>query len=463
MLLTSIAARSGSSVRRGFIIAVATTVGGIIRRRGRSAMIITDTTMRSRGGLNNNDVLPTAWTSSYATFVASAAPTTLSASLPRRRPLFASETPPPPKDAMTSTTSTCEDDEIISTHSIQPTWSSHPDDPSLWSYHIESTSSTMDEARKMIVEGKFNNNDDDDAADRPKSFLVSATSQSAGRGTSRRNWQSSKRGNALFTIGIRRSSWMDGLEVKNNGRAVPLTLLPLKIGSLVATRIREALEAECLPKSIDDNNRCDGILMPMVTVKWPNDVLLRNSTSVRHEKIAGVLIETYEDWFLIGIGINVGYAPSVPSEGDDRGRDATCLARYCHTDADDYIVGAVEEMVGVGYGPMKIIVPEIDEKEEENRWIETSKQLAMDVAYDLHSWLHYDDNNNNNAQQSQRQIGESILDDWKSFVDWDMELTLRDTPNRERVTLEGVLEDGRVIVKEVDTGQTRTLVADYFL
>ena len=459
MLLTSIAARSGSSVRRGFIIAVATTVE-VIRRRGRSAMIITDTTIRSRGGLNNNHVLPTAWTSSYATFVASAAPTTLSASLPRRRPLFASETPPPLKDAMTSTTSTCEDDEIISTHSIQP-WSSHPDDPSLWLYHIESTSSTMDEARKMIVDGKFNNNNDD-AADRPKTFLVSATSQSAGRGTSRRNWQSSKRGNALFTIGIRQSSWMDGLGVKNNGRAVPLTLLPLKIGSLVATRILQALEAECLPKSIDDNNCCgDGILMPMVTVKWPNDVLLRNSTSVHHEKIAGVLIETYEDWFLIGIGINVGYAPSVPSDGDDRGRESTCLARYCHTDADDdYIVGAVEEMVGVGYGPMKIIVPDIDEKEEENRWIETSKQLAMDVAYDLHSWLHYDDTN---AQQSQRQIGESILDDWKSFVDWDMELMLRDTPNRERVTLEGVLEDGRVIVKEVDTGQTRTLVADYFL
>lgn len=447
MLLAS-AARSGSSVRRGFIIAVATTVEVVIRRRGR---------------LNNNHVLPTAWTTSYATFVASAAPTTLSASLPRRRPLFASETPPPPlKDAMTSTTSTCEDDEIISTHSIQPR-SSHPDDPSLWLYHIESTSSTMDEARKMIVEGKFNNNDDNNVApaDRPKTFLLSATSQSAGRGTSRRNWQSSKRGNALFTIGIRQSSWMDGLEVKNNGRAVPLTLLPLKIGSLVATRIREALEAECLPRSIDDNDSRDGILMPTVTVKWPNDVLLRNSTSARHEKIAGVLIETYEDWFLIGIGINVGYAPSVPSEGDDRGRDATCLARYCHTDADDYVVGAVEEMVGVGYGPMNIIVPEMDEKEEENRWIETSKQLAMDVAYDLHSWLHYD--NDNNIQQSQRQIGESILDDWKSFVDWDMELTLRDTPNRERVTLEGVLEDGRVIVKEVDTGQTRTLVADYFL
>jgi biotin-(acetyl-CoA carboxylase) ligase len=230
----------------------------------------------------------------------------------------------------------------------------------------------------------------------------------------------------------------------------------------VATRVRDALQG-CIPKTNNDNSSsCDGnsMIMPMVSVKWPNDILLRNSTTTPHEKIAGVLIETSEDWFLIGIGINVGYAPSVPSDGDNRGRDATCLARYCHADSDDYIVGAVEEIVGVGYGPMKIIVPELDEQEKEYRWIETSKQLAMDVAYDLHSWLYYDDNN---AQRQQQQIGESILEDWKSFVDWDMELTLRDTPNRERVTLEGVLEDGRVNVKEVETGQIRTLVADYFL
>jgi biotin-(acetyl-CoA carboxylase) ligase len=415
-------------------------------------MMIAETT-RTRG-----DVIPTAWTSSYASsFVASAAPTTLSASLPRRRPLLLSETTPPLKDAVTST-STCEDDEIISTHHLMQPWSSHPDDPSLWLYHIETTTSTMDEARKFIIDGKLYN---DDNNDRPKSFLISATSQSAGRGTSQRNWQSSKRGNALFTIGIHQSSWMDGLKFRNDGRAVPLTLLPLKIGSLVATRIRDALQG-CIPKTNDDNNSScddDSMIMPMVTVKWPNDILLRNSTSVPHEKIAGILIETSEDWFLIGIGINVGYAPSVPSDGDNRGRDATCLARYCHADSDDYIVGAVEEIVGVGYGPMKIIVPEIEEKE--HRWIETSKQLAMDVAYDLHSWLYYDDNNA--QRQQQRQIGESILEDWKSFVDWDMELTLRDTPNRERVTLEGVLEDGRVIVKEVETGQIRTLVADYFL
>ncbi|KAL3794991.1 hypothetical protein ACHAW5_002160 [Stephanodiscus triporus] len=93
---------------------------------------------------------------------------------------------------------------------------------------------------------------------------------------------------------------------------------------------------------------------------------------------------------------------------------------------------------------------------EERHWIKTSRKLATDVAYDLHSWLHSD-------VARRRHSGESILEDWKSYVDWEMELTLRDTPNMERVTLEGVLEDGRAVVKEVETGLTRTLVSDYFL
>ena len=44
-----------------------------------------------------------------------------------------------------------------------------------------------------------------------------------------------------------------------------------------------------------------------------------------------------------------------------------------------------------------------------------------------------------------------------------MQLVLRDTPLRERVTLKSVLDDGRVVVQEVETGATRTLVSDYFL
>lgn len=67
-------------------------------------------------------------------------------------------------------------------------------------------------------------------------------------------------------------------------------------------------------------------------VKWPNDVL------VNREKVPGILIEsatprqesgTTEYWYLIGVGVNVGWAPDVPTEGADRGRKATSLSRYC--------------------------------------------------------------------------------------------------------------------------------------
>ena len=74
-----------------------------------------------------------------------------------------------------------------------------------------------------------------------------------------------------------------------------------------------------------------------------------------------------------------------------------------------------------------------------------------------------DDDNDARQLQYRHSIGESILADWKSYVDWDMVLTLRDTPDRECVTLESVMEDGQAVVKEVETGLTRTLVADYFV
>jgi biotin-(acetyl-CoA carboxylase) ligase len=178
--------------------------------------------------------------------------------------------------------------------------------------------------------------------------------------------------------------------------------------------------------------------MPRVTVKWPNDVLLHSynadsqSTKVSHEKVAGILIESSQDWFLIGIGINVGYAPEIPPQGIDFGRKATSLSRYC---------GSLLSESGVSH---------------EQVWIEASKKLAKEIAFDIHSWLHP-------SSPSSSQMGDSILREWKSYVDWNMELVLRDTANKEKVVLKQVLEDGRVVVEEVETGLTRTLVSDYFL
>ena len=244
----------------------------------------------------------------------------------------------------------------------------------------------------------------------------------------------------------------------NDGRMVPLTLLPLKLGSLVAFRIKDFLEG-CAAKSLssDDHNGSKKSI-PSVTVKWPNDVLLHYRSEQNdkqhqsHEKVAGILIESSQDWFLIGIGINVGYAPDIPTEGVDYGRKATCLSQYCNT----ALAGGTAE------GDLSSKGEDSNAKDEEEYWIEISKQLAKDIALDMHSWLHPSPNSPTYTL-SDGNLGESILIEWKSYIDWNMELILRDTEKRERVTLNGVLEDGRVVVKEKDTGATRTLVADYFL
>jgi len=334
------------------------------------------------------------------------------------------------------TSDSCNDDKQ---HNNQRSLRVHSDDSTFWVYHVESTTSTMDEA-KSIVENKFAD-DNGSTQSEPKLFLLSATSQSKGRGTTQRNWKSSQQGNALFTIGIPQSSWMNDLKNKNDGAMVPLTLLPLKVGSVVAFHIQKALE-ECPSKS--------GKVLPRVTVKWPNDVLLRaeedvvgrsssSSKKVSHDKIAGILIESARDWFLIGIGINIAWAPDIPSEGVDYGRKAACLSQYCNAEGEA-------------------------NNDDEEYWIDVSKRIAVDIAHDLHTWLHSSMHSSSSSFSSLNvHSGESILNQWKSYVDWDMELIMRDTPKRERVTLRAVMEDGRVVVREVETGVTRTLVADYFL
>jgi BirA family biotin operon repressor/biotin-[acetyl-CoA-carboxylase] ligase len=347
---------------------------------------------------------------------------------------------------MSSLSSSDNTDNTNECSTLLPSKVSHQQDSNLWLYRVQSTTSTMDEARKIVDEitTASKNNDESGASSyaKPKSFVISAASQTQGRGTTQRKWKSSQRGNALFTIGIPQASWMTDLKMKNNGRMVPLTLLPLQVGSLVAQNIQRSLE-ECIHSDNQQNNG-DNVEPPKVTVKWPNDVLLKQSTNTTnntasYEKVAGILIESAKDWFLIGIGINVGYAPDIPTDGVDYGRKATCFSRYCNS----------------------VDAAAMDENSNEEYWVEVSQKLGNDIAYDLHSWLHH--TQVDDASIDEHYSGEAILDKWKSYLDWDMELILRDTPKRERVTLTDVMEDGRVIVKEVETGMTRTLVADYFL
>lgn len=285
----------------------------------------------------------------------------------------------------------------------------HPLDESLLVFPFDSIASTQDEAKRIAEEERWRpllmENDPP-----PGSFVVTTREQRQGRGTNGRSWMG-QRGNVFCTIGIRQSDWIQ--------TKIPLTLLPLKVGSLVARHVQRLLD-ECHPST--GRRSQDTPELPMVTVKWPNDVL------VNEQKISGILIESsLNGWFLIGIGINLAYAPHVAMTGPNRGRPATSIFNLC---------------------------AELQNSSTSSLWGEKqAEQLGIDLAFDLHSFLF----------QPSADLGAQVLEDWKQWIDWDMELVMRDTPEQERVQMVGVLPDGRVQVRNIDNGRIRTLVSDYFL
>jgi BirA family biotin operon repressor/biotin-[acetyl-CoA-carboxylase] ligase len=117
-------------------------------------------------------------------------------------------------------------------------------------HHLRETDSTNERARVMAAEGA------------PHGTLVTAASQSAGRGRQGRTW-SAPPGTALLMSVILRE---------------PPRLLPLAAAVAVAEVAGDAAR-----------------------IKWPNDVL------VEGRKVAGILVEgrPQERWAVLGIGLNV--------------------------------------------------------------------------------------------------------------------------------------------------------------
>jgi len=273
----------------------------------------------------------------------------------------------------------------------------YPDDDRLLLFHFDSTPSTQDEA-KAIAKGLA-----ESSLSPPDTFCVTATSQSKGRGTTGRQWLGAP-GNVFVTIGIPVDVWMTKMMRE---RKIPLTLLPLKVGELTASLVNNEL------------NICNEG-EATVTVKWPNDVL------VDGKKISGTLIENASNWFLIGIGINVAHAPTVPTTGADYGRPSVSLKDYCGD----------------------------SEREERDQ---KARDLGVQLAFDFHRWIYEEDSD----------TAEMIVDGWKRWLDWDAELTMRNDANSEAprrvVKLLDVLPDGRIKVVDKEDGKEEILVSDYFV
>ena len=162
--------------------------------------------------------------------------------------------------------------------------------PMFW---FQEVSSTMDTSRELLRSNELN-------CQTLPLFGVLTKSQTVGRGTRGRKWIEGS-GNLFLTLVFHK---------RLLPTAVPLTLVPLRIGSLLHPIVvrRVSSEAE-------------------VHLKWPNDLLVNN------KKVSGILIEIEDENLLVGIGINVMTAPRIPgigaagdsNDGEDDARPSTSI------------------------------------------------------------------------------------------------------------------------------------------
>ena len=257
----------------------------------------------------------------------------------------------------------------------------------------EPIDSTQDETKRLLSELYEEN---DGALKSSSAIAVLAKQQTSGRGTNGRVWEAPA-GNLYLTMAVPLQQI-----------PVTITLLPLQVGVAIAQVLQEYL-----PQSSPILNTEKEGFPPGIAVKWPNDVL------VDHRKIAGVLIENWlspsnqDIWLLIGVGINVAHAPSLPSGV----REATCLQEY-HDDRLDN---------------------------------DTTKEMGEKLVYSLLDWI-------SNKAKDKSATEHQVLQDWKSWAQFGQVYKIRET-GEEVVTLD-IKSDGQLKVRGAD-GQERYLVADY--
>lgn len=276
---------------------------------------------------------------------------------------------------------------------------------------FDTVNSTQDEARR-ILQGK---DKDFSVSTTNDCFAITTNEQSKGRGTSGRDWIG-KRGNAFLTLAVPQA------HIK-----IPLTLLPLQIGCILAQQVQSILEEYALDKVEATDNKSE---RNVVQLKWPNDVLIDK------KKVAGILIESErsesgEYYFLIGIGVNWRYAPLIDQVGPQNGREATCIYDCIEYDEDEtsQLVDGVEE----------------------------ARQLASKTAQDIFDWVRFQ---RKLSGEDVVVLGENIIRQWEKSGDFSSRQIIRDT--QENVFPIALEKDGRLRVRGRN-GKEKLLVSDYLL
>jgi BirA family biotin operon repressor/biotin-[acetyl-CoA-carboxylase] ligase len=217
---------------------------------------------------------------------------------------------------------------------------------------------------------------------------LGAGAQTKGRGTSGRAWVGLS-GNAFLTMAIPVATV--------SALPYPITLLPLRIGTLVAREVAQTLPT---PET-----------KAQVNLKWPNDVLIADG------KVSGLLIEMDGStrYYLVGVGVNVAHAPPMPTAGTDRGRTATCLAEH------------------------GVVVHGLD----------TAKDLSLAISRAVAEWV----------GAAGQETAEQVVQEWGELAAWGKVYKRRDDDSV--VIPLGLEPDGRLRVRDQATGAIRYLVTEY--
>jgi len=265
-------------------------------------------------------------------------------------------------------------------------------------YYFNEVNSTMDKAKELI---KVNNN--------KRIFSVIAGRQNMGRGTRGRKWLSSKEnGNLYMTVVYKMSSV-----------PVPITLMPLRVATLIAP---------CIEKRITSSSS--------LYLKWPNDVLIDN------EKVCGILIEIEDNSVLVGIGCNVLEAPKVDSNGAEGGRASTSISKHN------------QNIMNINNNDNNISTNSDSKVESLSTSDPPLLGLAVDIVEAIDEWLQNED------------TASSVLKDFEDKM----------TPVAQRVRTDRLVDesllgkeilplrlnsDGSLVVRVLDDNRETTLVADY--
>ena len=126
----------------------------------------------------------------------------------------------------------------------------------------------------------------------PEGYSLLCRNQTCGRGTRKRKWISIS-GNLFLSTLIRPN---------------------VEISKLSQISIIFGLSLLQFIKSLGLNKK-------KIEIKWPNDILIES------KKVSGILVERFENFCVIGVGLNIN---SYPSE-NNTGIKSTCLRNYINT------------------------------------------------------------------------------------------------------------------------------------